>query len=190
MLAKLSRGSELSLFSQLPLVPYFSAALLMTADCSGQVRVTSTAAGDSCAQFEIKISQISGRRRLDSDRHLAFSTGDKPADLQAWKTRSLVSLCRAMRSLEVEQLRSSSPKVFFRDVLHAMQVRVRSQLCSRNCRHSVIRSSEFVNFSPSFFMALQIGNLYHVCGNVNDSVLARVRASDCSKNDPTCRFIM
>ena len=41
----------------------------MTVECSGQVRATSTAAGDPCAQFGIKISP--GRRRLDSDRPLA-----------------------------------------------------------------------------------------------------------------------
>ena len=42
--------------------PTSSAALLMTVDCSGQVRVTSTAAGDPCFQFGIKTSP--GRRRL------------------------------------------------------------------------------------------------------------------------------
>ena len=60
--------------------PTSSAALLMRVDCSGQVRVTSTSAGDPCAQIGIKISP--GRRRLDSDRPLASRTGDKPADLQ------------------------------------------------------------------------------------------------------------
>ena len=70
--------------------PTSSAAPLMRVDCSGQVRVTYTTAGDPCAKFGIKRS--SGRRRLDSDRPLASRTGDKPADLQAWKTRSLVSL--------------------------------------------------------------------------------------------------
>ena len=84
--------------------PTSSAALLMTVDCSGQVRVTSTAAGDPCFQFGIKTSP--GRRRLVTDKPFASRTGDKPADLQAWKTRSLVSLWRAMRSLEEEQLRA------------------------------------------------------------------------------------
>ena len=90
----------------------------MTKDCSGQVRVTSTAAGDTCAGFGIKISP--GRRRLDSDTPLASRTGDKPAGLQAWKTRSQVSFCRAMRSLEVEQPTTCSPKAPIRDSLQAL----------------------------------------------------------------------
>ena len=45
--------------------PSSSAALLMAVGCSGQIRVTSTAAGDPCVQFGIEISR--GRRRPDSD---------------------------------------------------------------------------------------------------------------------------
>ena len=129
--------------------PTSSAALLMRVDCSRQVSVTSTAAGDSRAQIGIKMSP--GRLRLDSDRPLASRTGDKPADLQAWKTRSLLSLCRDVRSLAEEQIRAWSPKVSVRDVLQAMYVRVWSKICTRSCRHSVMRNSEFVNFIPRFF---------------------------------------
>ena len=109
-LTKLSRSSEHPLLSQLARVPYFFLRPVndsMTVSSSGQVRVTFTAAGDLSAQFGIKRSL--GRLRLDSIKPSALQTGNKPADLQAWETKSLESLCRALRSLAEKQVRAWSP---------------------------------------------------------------------------------